>query len=350
MSDSNSSHLMQTYARLPVAFERGQGAYLEDTNGKRYFDALTGLAVAGLGHAHPRVTAAIAEQAGRVLHTSNLYGIPNQLTELETIAKEKGVFFIDDAAQSLGAKCDKRYAGTFGDVGLYSLDKGKNITSLQGGIIVTNQDAIAQNIRKEIESLPPTPVGTVIGYVIKTLIYSLLLRPYFYWIPKHLPFLGLGQTIFTTEYPVTQFSPLLAALGFSLFKQEAKINSKRTANGKSLRKAIAKNAAIALIQTPENIEPVYLRLPVLVKDASRRAALISNLETAGIGATISYPESIAKLADMQQEVVNREEPMPGGVRVAESIVTLPTHAYVTDADMRNMTEVLDKFAKGQASV
>ncbi len=103
MSDSNSSHLMQTYARLPVAFERGQGAYLEDTNGKRYLDALTGLAVAGLGHAHPRVTAAIAEQAGRVLHTSNLYGIPNQAKLADKLCAVSGmdrVFFGNSGAEA----------------------------------------------------------------------------------------------------------------------------------------------------------------------------------------------------------------------------------------------------------
>ena len=54
------SHLMNTYARLPVAFERGEGAYLFGTDGKRYLDALSGIAVCGLGHAHPTVTRAIA--------------------------------------------------------------------------------------------------------------------------------------------------------------------------------------------------------------------------------------------------------------------------------------------------
>ena len=103
MTESNSSHLMQTYARLPVAFVRGQGAYLEDTNGKRYFDALSGIAVAGLGHAHPRVTAAIAEQAGRVLHTSNLYGIPNQAKLADKLCAVSGmdrVFFGNSGAEA----------------------------------------------------------------------------------------------------------------------------------------------------------------------------------------------------------------------------------------------------------
>ncbi|HEX7037460.1 MAG TPA: aspartate aminotransferase family protein [Pseudomonadales bacterium] len=72
------THLMDTYKRQDVAFVRGEGVWLVDTKGKRYLDGLSGIAVCGLGHAHPHVTGAIAEQAGRVLHTSNLYRIPEQ--------------------------------------------------------------------------------------------------------------------------------------------------------------------------------------------------------------------------------------------------------------------------------
>ena len=69
---------MNTYARLPVAFVSGKGAYLQDGDGKQYLDGLCGLAVTGLGHAHPRVAAALAEQASTLTHTSNLYEIPLQ--------------------------------------------------------------------------------------------------------------------------------------------------------------------------------------------------------------------------------------------------------------------------------
>lgn len=103
MSEQSVSHLMQTYARLPVAFERGNGSWLMDTNGKRYLDALCGIAVTGLGHAHPRVTAAIAEQAGRVLHTSNLYEIPNQSRLADRLCAVSGmdrVFFGNSGAEA----------------------------------------------------------------------------------------------------------------------------------------------------------------------------------------------------------------------------------------------------------
>jgi len=95
--------LMNTYAQLPVAFESGEGLYLQDTKGKRYLDALCGLGVTSLGHAHPSVTAAIASQAGRLLHTSNLYQIPNaeKLAEkLCAVASMDSVFFCNSGAEA----------------------------------------------------------------------------------------------------------------------------------------------------------------------------------------------------------------------------------------------------------
>ncbi len=72
------SHLMNTYARLPIAFTHGEGAWLWDSNGKRYLDALAGIAVNTLGHAHPRFTAALNSQIGKLLHVSNIYQVPQQ--------------------------------------------------------------------------------------------------------------------------------------------------------------------------------------------------------------------------------------------------------------------------------
>ena len=82
------SALMETYARLPVTFSHGEGVYLYDNEGSRYLDGIAGIGVNALGHAHPAVTAAIVEQASRLIHTSNLYRIEAQeklaqrLTEL----------------------------------------------------------------------------------------------------------------------------------------------------------------------------------------------------------------------------------------------------------------------------
>ena len=72
------SHVMNTYARLPVAFSHGNGCRVTDTEGRTYLDGLSGIAVSTLGHNHPDLAAAITAQAGRLLHTSNLYRMPQQ--------------------------------------------------------------------------------------------------------------------------------------------------------------------------------------------------------------------------------------------------------------------------------
>ena len=97
------SALMQTYARLPVTFSHGEGVYLYDTDGRRYLDAISGIAVNGLGHAHPAVTAAIREQADKLVHTSNLYRIEvqEQLAEkLCAVAGMDNCFFGNSGAEA----------------------------------------------------------------------------------------------------------------------------------------------------------------------------------------------------------------------------------------------------------
>jgi len=96
-------HLMKTYLPLPVSFTHGEGAWLFDTDGKRYLDALGGIAVCALGHAHPAVTEAICDQAGHLLHSSNLYRVDNQNTLADTLCEKAGmqrVFFSNSGAEA----------------------------------------------------------------------------------------------------------------------------------------------------------------------------------------------------------------------------------------------------------
>jgi acetylornithine/N-succinyldiaminopimelate aminotransferase len=98
-----ADHLMTTYARLPVQFERGDGIWLWDTEGRQYLDALSGIAVCALGHAHPGVSQALAEQAARLVHTSNLYGIGLQEDLADRLCKISGmerVFFCNSGAEA----------------------------------------------------------------------------------------------------------------------------------------------------------------------------------------------------------------------------------------------------------
>jgi acetylornithine aminotransferase len=109
-----TSQVMPTYARLPVAFERGEGPWLWDTEGKRYFDAIAGVAVCSLGHAHPAVARAIADQATRLIHTSNIYRVDLQeklAHELCGLSGLDNAFFCNSGAEANEAalKLARRY-------------------------------------------------------------------------------------------------------------------------------------------------------------------------------------------------------------------------------------------------
>ena len=114
-----SRHVLQTYRRQPVAFVRGSGPRLYDVDGREYLDFVSGIGVASLGHAHPGLAAAIADQASTLLHTSNLYYHPYQAeaaARLSALSGLERVFFCNSGAEANEAclKFARRYWHTKG--------------------------------------------------------------------------------------------------------------------------------------------------------------------------------------------------------------------------------------------
>jgi acetylornithine/N-succinyldiaminopimelate aminotransferase len=98
-----ADHLMSTYKRLPVQFAKGEGIWLWDSEHRQYLDAISGIAVCGLGHAHPAVTQALCEQAATLVHTSNLYGITLQAQLADRLCEISGMeraFFCNSGAEA----------------------------------------------------------------------------------------------------------------------------------------------------------------------------------------------------------------------------------------------------------
>ena len=109
-----TDHVLQVYKRNPVVFERGRGCYLFDGEGRGYLDLISGVGVAALGHANPRLAAALADQAATLLHTSNLYFHPLQgevATRLSDLSGLPRAFFCNSGAEAVEAclKFARRY-------------------------------------------------------------------------------------------------------------------------------------------------------------------------------------------------------------------------------------------------
>ncbi len=116
MTSKMTDAIMPTYGRMDVAFTGGEGAWLTDESGKRYLDALAGIAVVGLGHANPAVAQTINEQANAVIHTSNLYRIPKQealADKLQQISGMDNMFFGNSGAEA--NECAIKIARLYGN-------------------------------------------------------------------------------------------------------------------------------------------------------------------------------------------------------------------------------------------
>jgi dTDP-4-amino-4,6-dideoxygalactose transaminase len=257
--------------------------------------------------------------------SANLYGLPNDLQDIEAFARRHGIFLLDDAAQGLGARYQGCAVGSFGDVGLFSFDKGKNITTLQGGVLVADSGVVADALDLAMEQHLASSPSATLPTLLKLPAYALLLRPVFFGAVRRLP-LGLGLTPWETDYPIAPFSRTLAGLAQVQLERLTEINGTRVRNAARLSEALAGVRGVSAVRVLPGAEPVYPRYPVLV-DAAARADLIAALERAGIGATASYPCALIDVPEVIPRLRGDQRSTPGAREVASRILTLPTHGY-----------------------
>ena len=281
--------------------------------------------------------------------SANLYGMPNDLDAIEAAARRHGVYMVDDAAQALGASCAGRPVGTFGDVGLFSLDKGKNITSMQGGILITRNAEIATALRRRVAALPAPGVAGTLTQVIKLFAYATLLPPSRYGVTRRLPFLGLGRTPYQAPSPLTRYSPALGVFAALLYARLEKLAEGRRANAQLVAAAINGIAGMKPLALIPETEPVFVRLPVLAADPRSRQALLDALDEAGIGATGSYPTAIVDIPELRGQLDPRDLDCPGARSVAARIVTLPTHPFVQATDIEAIASAARFGSAGDSS-
>jgi len=276
---------------------------------------------------------------------SGLYGMPADLDALEEMSRACGAFLIDDAAQCLGARVGERRCGTFGDAGLYSLGRGKNITTMGGGILITHREDLARLIGQEVSRLHGPSAREACSAVVGSLVYAGMLRPSRYWVLDRVPFLELGVSRFNPNFTMSQLSAYQARLGAQVFPLLDSYNEIRRENADPLRAGMEGVEGIEIPRPVQNGKPVYLRFPILARDTTHRSRLLKRIRQAGIGASTSYPTAIVDIPGIQRYLSHDHQPCPQARSIAERIITLPTHPYVTPADIEKMVEIVREGAQ-----
>jgi dTDP-4-amino-4,6-dideoxygalactose transaminase len=271
---------------------------------------------------------------------SGLYGLPGDLIAMEPIARRSGAFLLDDAAQCLGATQHGRACGTFGDAGLYSLGRGKGITTMGGGILVTDRDDLARRIATEVSTLPHPATRSVLAAVITSLVYAFTIRPSCYWFIDRAPFLGLGASYFDPRFPISHLSAYQRRLAMRLFPLLHSYNWLRREHANYIRAGIEGVEGVEVPQPVEGAKPTYQRLPILTRHEGHRAHLLNRLREIGIVASPSYPSSIGEIPGIGSYLASDQEPCPNARSIARRILTLPTHAGVTPQDLEAMVSII----------
>ena len=278
---------------------------------------------------------------------SGLYGMPGDLAAMEGIARSVGTSLVDDAAQCLGATQDGRRCGTFGDAGFYSLGRGKGITTMGGGVLVTQRDDLAREIERRVHALPRASRRETLAAVAGSLAYSTMLAPSRYWLVDRI--LDLGGSHFEPAFAITQLSPFQRRLTERLLPVAAAYNATRRGHAEALRAGIDGVEGVEVPRPLEGAQPVYLRFPILTRDRVDRSDLLARLRAVGISASASYPTAVGDIPGIARHLAADQQACPGAASVAARILTLPTHPGVTAGDVARMVAVARNAPNASAS-
>jgi len=268
----------------------------------------------------------------------HLFGYPLDPAPLRALCRRHGAFFLDDAAQAMGARMDGKLAGTMGDIGLFSLSRGKNVSAVDGGIVVTERDDLAE-ILKVV--LPESGKGGALAAsrdAALALALAVLVHPGAYWVPASLPFLNIGASVFDPVFTVEGLTSFRAGVASSVLESLECLNEGRGRVAASLLAGLRDVPGVGIVRPLPGAEPVFLRLPVLPSGDGWPER--EPPQCPALGVVRSYPLPVHEIPGLGGHLAARGE-YPGAGRLASSLLTLPTHGYVRKVDV---TGIVAHFA------
>ena len=300
----------------------------------------------------------------------HLFGFPFDLAPLAGLCREAGAVLVDDAAQAMGATVDGVPAGSMGDVGLFSLGRGKCITAVQGGVLITRDTGLAERLRPvfatAVESKQRKGEGAHnAAIILNACAFALLRRPALYRLPASLPWLRLGESVFDPNFRHSLFGAAQAALALHALDGLERVNHERKT--KAARYAASLNSvdnSLQLIVPAPGAEPVYTRFPLLPRRNSKTAGGLQSAAPGdkdgregtsptrrfasalmNLGVSPGFPLPIQDIPELRPHLARPDGHYPGAAFLARHLFTLPTHDHVRPGDISTiLARALAAFA------
>ncbi|MBI3610150.1 MAG: DegT/DnrJ/EryC1/StrS family aminotransferase [Nitrospirae bacterium] len=278
---------------------------------------------------------------------THLGGLTADLAPVLEIAQRIGAYVVEDAAQALGATWQGRSVGTIGDIGFYSLARGKGLTLYEGGVLVARDEplrtALAETARGLIPVRPFTEgirqvqlIGYRLGYhpVGLRLTYGLPLR---YWLKKGDPMRAVGDT-FSQDIPLHRMGAWRKRIGASALQRLPAALMENAERGRRRAKNLEGVHGLRVINDLSRSNGTWPFLMVLLDTREARDRALSRLWPSGLGVTRLFIRDLTGYPDLREIVP--AVPMPNASSLAERCLTITNSAWLSEAEFSDIDETL----------
>jgi dTDP-4-amino-4,6-dideoxygalactose transaminase len=287
---------------------------------------------------HRLLEKAVDEETLCIIPT-HLFGVPSDMDHALSVGRSRGAFVVEDAAQAMGGLREGKKLGTVGDVGFFSLGRGKNITCGSGGVIVTHSDRIAGAMARCYADFKKPAIWNDVKELVSLAFMVFFIRPSLFWFPSGLSFLGLGETRFPEDFPLERLSAMKGGILRNWKERLMQSNQARADTSSYLKRALGSKSF------RENRIP-YLRLPVLMKSREARDLVYRASKKQGLGVSLMYPTPVNEIDKIKAAFPGQS--FPAAKRVAETLLAIPTHQFVSERDRSKICGLFDRGGEAGA--
>lgn len=268
----------------------------------------------------------------------HMFGLPCEVESLLKLADNSEIFILEDGASALGTTVNNRHIGTTAPFGFYSLNRGKNVSTLAGGIIVWKNDDYSELFQQHVNELTTLPRLAQFTMFLKFIGLSLAVRPFTYTLMS--PIVSkFKYTTLHSHFDSFKYTTMQAALGENLWKRIDFLTNQRVENGLGLSGIFQNRPGYRIATIPEGANVAFNQFPVIVENLETRKLLINRLFDAGIETTTLYDYPLHHIFPELHELGN--DPYPNATYLAEHLLLFPSHAQIGSRIILKIQEVID---------
>ncbi len=267
----------------------------------------------------------------------HMFGLPCEVESLLKLTDGSDIFILEDGASALGTTVNKQHIGTTAPFGFYSLNRGKNVSTLAGGIIVWKNDDYSELFQQYVNELTTLhPLAQFIMFL-KFIGLSLAVRPFTYTLMS--PIVSkFKYTTLHSHFDSFKYTTMQAALGINIWKRIDDLTERRIENGKALLNVFKNRNGIITPVIPEDAEAAFNQFPIVIDDLKKRKRLQKELLNQGIETTLMYEKPLHHI--FPELYSPGDDPFPNATYFAEHLLLIPPHAQIRCSTINTIKEAV----------